>query len=83
MSQREKVKIKLQSQQVEIRKNRKKKYKRNFRYRLLTNISQNDPFVNAGRGSHYGWALTVHKCIGSSFSKAIINVYQGENKGYY
>ena len=43
-------------------------------------MSQNDPFVNAIH-VHYGWALTVHKCVGSSFSNGIINAYQGENRG--
>ncbi len=75
----EKVKTKLDAQQREIRKI-ERSYKRNFRNRQLSNITQTDPLVNAGH-VHYGWALTVHKCIGSSFSKAIINAYQGENRG--
>lgn len=75
----EKVKTKLDAQQRELRKI-ERSYKRNFRNRLLSNITQNEPFVNAGH-VHYGWALTVHKCIGSSFSQAIINAYQGENRG--
>jgi len=75
----EKVKTKLDAQQREIRKI-ERSYKRSFRNRQLSNITQNDPFVNAGQ-VHYGWALTVGKCIGSSFSKAIINAYQGENRG--
>ena len=75
----EKVKTKLDAQQRDLRKI-ERSYKRNFRNRLLSNITQNDPFINAGH-VHYGWALTVHKCIGSSFSQAIINAYQGENRG--
>lgn len=75
----EKVKTKLDAHQREIRKI-ERSYKRTYRNRLLSNITQNDPFVNAGH-VHYGWALTVHKCIGSSFSQAIINAYQGENRG--
>lgn len=75
----EKVKTKLDKQQRELSKI-ERNYKRNFRNRLLSNLSQNNPFVNAIH-VHYGWALTVHKSVGSSFSNAIINVYQGENRG--
>lgn len=75
----EKVKTKLDAQQREIRKV-ERNYKRNFRNRVLLNITKTDPLINAIH-VHYGWALTVHKCIGSSFSKAIINAYQGENRG--
>ena len=76
---KEKVKTKLETQQREIRKI-ERHYQRVFKHRLLSEITQNDPFVNAGHVS-YGWALTVHKSIGSSFSQAIINAYQGENRG--
>lgn len=75
----EKVKTKLDAKQSEIKKI-ERNYKRNFRNRLLSNIKKTDPLVNAIH-AHYGWALTVHKCIGSSFSKAIIYAYQGENRG--
>lgn len=75
----EKVKTRLDQQQRELRKI-ERKYKHSYRNRLLSNVYQNDPFVNAIH-VHYGWALTVHKSVGSSFSNAIINAYQGENKG--
>lgn len=75
----ERVKKKLNAQEVKIRKI-ERKYKQEFRKRLLLNITQNNPLVNAGHVNH-GWALTVHKCIGSSFSQAIINTYRGENRG--
>lgn len=74
-----KVKMQLEAQQRELRKI-KRSYERKFKNRLFSDITKNDPFVNAGH-VHYGWALTVHKCIGSSFSNAIINAYQGENRG--
>lgn len=75
----EKVKTKLQKQQIELRKI-VRKYKRKLRVRLLSYISKHDPFVNAIHVK-YGWSLTVHKCIGSSFTNSIINAYQGENQG--
>lgn len=75
----ERVKTKLDQQKREVRKI-ERKYKRNYRRRLLSIISQNDQLVNA-INAQYGWALTVHKSIGSSFSNTIINADQGENRG--
>jgi hypothetical protein len=75
----EKVKTKLDLKQREIRKI-ENKYTKRFKNRILSNITQTDPFVNAVY-ANYGWSLTVHKCIGSTFTNAIINAYQGENRG--
>lgn len=75
----QKVKTKLDKQQREIR-NIERKYKKLFRNHILSNISKTDSLVNAIQASH-GWALTVHKCIGSTFTNSIINAYQGENRG--
>jgi len=75
----EKVKTKLDQKQREIRKI-KNKYTKRFKNRILSNIIQTDPLVNAVY-ANYGWSLTVHKCIGSTFTNAIINAYQGENRG--
>ncbi len=75
----EKVKTKLDQKQREIRKI-ENKYSKRFKNRILSNIIQTDPFVNAVY-ANYGWSLTVHKCIGSTFTNAIINAYQGENRG--
>jgi hypothetical protein len=47
---------------------------------LLAYIRENDPFINS-IFVNYGWALTVHKALGSSFNETIINSYQGESKG--
>jgi hypothetical protein len=75
----EKVKTKLDQKQREIRKI-ENKYTKKFKNRILSNITQTDPLVNAIY-ANYGWSLTVHKCIGSTFTNAIINAYQGENRG--
>lgn len=56
------------------------KYKAKYDRRLLAYIRENDPFINA-IFVNYGWALTVHKALGSSFNETIINSYQGESKG--
>lgn len=75
----EKVKTKLDQKQREIRKI-ENNYTKKFKNRILSNITQTDPLVNAVY-ANYGWSLTVHKCIGSTFTNAIINAYQGENRG--
>lgn len=63
-----------------VRKKILAKYKAKYDRRLLAYIRENDPFVNAVF-LNYGWALTVHKALGSSFNETIINSYQGESKG--
>lgn len=63
-----------------VRKEILAKYKAKYDRRLLAYIRENDPFVNAVF-LNYGWALTVHKALGSSFNETIINSYQGESKG--
>ena len=75
----EKVKTKLDQKQRDIRKI-ENKYMKNYKNRILSIITQTDPFVNAIY-ANYGWSLTVHKCIGSTFTNAIINAYKGENRG--
>lgn len=75
----EKVKTKLDQKQREIRKI-ENKYKKRFKNRILSDIIQTDPLVNAVY-ANYGWSLTVHKCIGSTFTNTILNAYQGENRG--
>lgn len=75
----EKVKTKLDQKQREIKKI-ESKYTKRFKNRILSNITQTDPFVNAVY-ANFGWSITVHKCIGSTFTNAIINAYQGENRG--
>jgi hypothetical protein len=75
----EKVKTKLDQKKREIRKI-ENKYEKRFENRILSNITQTDPLVNAVYAT-YGWSLTVHKCIGSTFTNTILNTYQGENRG--
>ena len=53
-----------------------KKYSRN----LFFWIKETDPFVNAVFVK-YGWAITVHKAIGSSYNEIIIKGHRTENDG--
>ena len=75
----ERVKTKLSTQERGIRKY-EKEYKRSYKKRIFLQLLKYDPLINAVY-AHFGWALTVHKCIGSSFTNVILNANQGENRG--
>ncbi len=55
-------------------------FRKRHRQSMFAEIVQTDPLVNAVLGS-YGWALTVHKAVGSSFSHVLLNANQGESRG--
>jgi len=48
--------------------------------KLFFQIKDSDPFVNAVFVK-YGWAITVHKAIGSSYNEVIIKGHRKENDG--
>ena len=47
---------------------------------LFFQIKESDPFVNAVFVK-YGWAITVHKAIGSTYNEIIIKGHRKENDG--
>lgn len=53
---------------------------RKYDARLLRGLREADPQINAAFVS-YGWAITVHKAVGSSFSNVILNAHQNETGG--
>lgn len=53
-----------------------KKYSRS----LFFQVKETDPFVNAVFVK-YGWAITVHKAIGSNYNEIIIKGHRKENDG--
>lgn len=53
-----------------------KKYSRS----LFFQVKETDPFVNAVFVK-YGWAITVHKAIGSTYNEIIIKGHRKENDG--
>jgi len=55
-------------------------FRKRYRQSRFARVAQTDPFVNAVLGS-YGWALTVHKAVGSSFSHVLLNANQGDSRG--
>jgi hypothetical protein len=54
--------------------------KRAYRKICMFHLLNNDPLVNAAH-VQYGYAMNVHKALGSSFKVALFNAFQGENHG--
>ena len=75
----ERVKTKLEEKQKERRKV-ERKFKKTHQKRIQYQIYLKNPFVNAVACS-YGWALTVHKSVGTQFEEIILNANQGETRG--
>lgn len=57
-----------------------KKYYDRYKNELQQNLRENDALVNA-LYVKYGWAITVHKGIGSAFENVILKGNRGENLG--
>jgi hypothetical protein len=55
-------------------------YYKKYSKRIFFQIKESDPFVNAVFVK-YGWAITVHKAIGSSYNEIIIKGHRKENDG--
>ncbi|SNB34111.1 nuclease-related domain-containing protein [Flavobacterium psychrophilum] len=63
-----------------VRKQLLPRYYSKFNRRLSNVLREKDALINAVL-INYGWALTVHKGLGSSFNETIVNTDQGESKG--
>jgi len=61
-------------------KNVLKFYKYRYDKNIFLQIKDTDPFVNAVFVK-YGWAITVHKAIGSTYNEIIIKGHRKENDG--
>ncbi len=61
-------------------KNILKLYKQKYDKSIFFHIKNIDPFVNAVFVK-YGWAITVHKAIGSNYKEIIIKGHRKENDG--
>ena len=61
-------------------KNVLKLYKHKYDKNIFFHIKDTDPFVNAVFVK-YGWAITVHKAIGSHYNEVIIKGHRKENDG--
>lgn len=57
-----------------------KLYKHKYEKNIFFHIKDTDPFVNAVFVK-YGWAITVHKAIGSNYNEIILKGLRKENDG--
>ena len=55
-------------------------YYKKYSKKLFFQIKDSDPFVNAVFVK-YGWAITVHKAIGSNYNEVILKGHRKENDG--
>lgn len=55
-------------------------YYKKYSKKIFFQIKDSDPFVNAVFVK-YGWAITVHKAIGSNYNEVIIKGHRKENDG--
>ena len=80
----EKVKGKLKDKEVELRK-LERKAKKSQRKKIENTLYQNpdSKFFKYKNAAHikFGWAMTVHKAMGSKWDEVFFNVEQGQNRG--
>ena len=55
-------------------------YNKLYTKKIFTHLRETDPFINAVF-IDYGWAITVHKALGSSYEEIIIKGHRKENDG--
>lgn len=75
----ERVKTKLSEVEKKIRKI-ERNAKKSFRSKVKLQLLKTDPFVNAAL-LQYGYAMTVHKALGTSFKEVLLNSTQDETRG--
>lgn len=55
-------------------------YNRQYTKHIFSYLRETDPFINA-LFAKYGWAITVHKALGSTYKEIIIKGHRKENDG--
>jgi hypothetical protein len=55
-------------------------YNRLYTKHIFSHLRETDPFINA-LFAKYGWAITVHKALGSTYKEIIIKGHRKENDG--
>lgn len=74
---------KAEKEKVNTTKNARKAlshYNKLYTKKIFTRLRDTDPFINAVFVD-YGWAITVHKALGSSYDEIIIKGHRKENDG--
>jgi len=73
--------LKKDLKEFEVGRNKiERSYKSNYTSQLLFQLRKMDPYINAGL-VNYGWAITVHKSVGSKFENVLFKALQLEDSG--
>ena len=73
--------LKKDLKEFEVGRNKiERSYKRNYSSQLMFQLRKMDPYVNAAL-VNYGWAITVHKSVGSKFENVLFKALQLEDSG--
>lgn len=75
----ERVKTKINEADKKIRKI-ERTAKRSFKSKIKLQLIKTDPLINAAL-LQYGYAMTVHKALGSTFKEVLLSSTKGENVG--
>ncbi|SFI99875.1 hypothetical protein [Olleya namhaensis] len=57
-----------------------RRYKKDYTASLIIDLRKSDPYINAAY-INYGWAITVHKSVGSQFDNVLFKVLQSDDAG--
>jgi len=73
--------LKKDLKEFEVGRNKiERSYKSNYTSQSLFQLRKMDPYINAGL-VNYGWAITVHKSVGSKFENVLFKALQLEDSG--
>lgn len=73
--------LKKDLKEFEVGRNKiERSYKRNYTSQLMFQLRKMDPYINAAL-VNYGWAITVHKSVGSKFENVLFKALQLEDSG--
>lgn len=57
-----------------------RRYKKDYTTSLIIDLRKSDPYINAAY-INYGWAITVHKSVGSQFDNVLFKVLHSDDAG--
>jgi hypothetical protein len=73
--------LKKDLKEFEVGRNKiERSYKRNYSSQLMFQLRKMDPYINAAL-VNFGWAITVHKSVGSKFENVLFKALQLEDSG--
>ncbi|THV60833.1 hypothetical protein EZV76_00390 [Flagellimonas alvinocaridis] len=73
--------LKKDQEAFKVKRNKiERSYKKDYNRSLMMTLRKQDPYVNAAH-VNYGWAITVHKSVGSQFENVLFKTLQSEDAG--